>query len=71
LRLNQLITCASHDLIPIAARGILLFAHSSSASIFFFFLLLLLLFISVLSVLCAVPAVCVAKKDTCALRPLW
>jgi hypothetical protein len=29
LRPNQLITCASHDLIPITARGILLFAHSS------------------------------------------
>ena len=29
LRLTQLITCTSHDLIPITARGILLFAHSS------------------------------------------
>jgi hypothetical protein len=29
LRLNQVITCASHDLIPNTARGIFLFAYTS------------------------------------------
>ena len=72
LRLNQLITCASHDLIPITARGILPLRRaaqressssssssssaSSSSSCWSY------LCLTRTSVLCAVPSVCVAKK---------
>ena len=72
LRLNQLFTCASYDLIPITARGILLFAHSSSASIkHTYMFVVVVVVVVVVAVVVVVVVVVVGHIRAWHVPPLW